>query len=371
MPPRCLLAWSLAYFSFAGGFVLLMLPMLGFEIVGSVLAANLLIDLGTVLNFLAVVTYLKRPWRDLWVLVPAGLLALLEIAYVAWHFENLRVMVTLGCALRGILTIAAGTALWQCPDESRRPVARLAAAIHGLWALILFCRILWWLLTPNAVVTVDPTSAFGLLSRLILTVAIIPCFLWMLMRQLDAELLRFASHDALTGLVNRRVVWERGTARAAQLAGQNAALAVILIDVDHFKNINDQWGHPAGDKVLIAVGRQLADTAGQGDLVGRIGGEEFLVLPAKPGEAAALAERLRAAVAALQISVDGGQTLHCTISLGVAAADEGAFDWQQLVGNADAALYAAKEAGRNRVVSAEPKFGSPGLERKALVRTLR
>ncbi|WP_010542955.1 sensor domain-containing diguanylate cyclase [Sphingomonas elodea] len=351
VPPRSLLCWCIAYLSFAVGFAVLMLPAFDIEPPGMPLFGNLLIDVGAALNFVAIVLYLKRPRSELWVLLPAALLALIEAGYVLSHFENMRVMVGLGCAARGILTVAAALALWQCNDPSRRPVARLAAAIHGVWALMLLSRIAWWLFNPAAEVTFDPTTAFGLTTRLVLTCAITPCFLWMLARQLDAELLRYASRDTLTGLANRRVVWEQGQARLTQAARQHRAMALLIIDVDHFKKVNDGWGHAAGDAVLAAVARALAGAASDGDLVGRIGGEEFLVLPAHPGAALALAERLRAAVAGLQIAVEGGAVLRCTISVGHAETRDGSGAWQRLVNEADRALYAAKQGGRNRVVS--------------------
>lgn len=357
VPPRSLLCWCVAYLSFSVGFAVLMLPAFGIRTPGLGLFGNLLIDAGAALNFVAIVLYLKRPRLDLWVLFPAALLALIEAGYVLWHFENMRVMVVLGCAARGILSVAAAKALWQCADESRRPVARLAAVIHGLWASMLLSRILWWLFNPAAEVTFDPTTAFGLTSRLVLTCAIMPCFLWMLARQLDAELLRYASRDTLTGLANRRVVWEQGQARLAQAARQHRALAVLMIDVDHFKKVNDSWGHAAGDAVLVAVAQALAEAASDGDLVGRIGGEEFLVLPARAATAAALAEQLRAAVADLRVTIDGGAVLRCTISVGHAEAAGTAVDWHRLVTEADSALYAAKQGGRNRVVSRESRPG--------------
>jgi len=351
VPPYSLLAWCIAYLAFAAGFGVLMLPAFAISLPRLGLFGNLLIDLGAALNFAAVHLYLKRPRIELWILVPALLLAMIEVAYVLSHFENMRVMVALGCAVRGILTVGAAMALWQCFDESRRPVARLAAAIHAIWALVLLVRMLWWVFNPAADGDWDPTTSFGLTARLVLTCAITPCFLWMLTRQLDAELLRYASRDPLTGLVNRRVIWEQGLARAAQATRQRRAVAALMIDVDHFKKVNDGWGHAAGDAVLRAVAHALSETVSPGDVVGRVGGEEFLVLPAHPGTTAALAERLRAVVADLQIPVEGGSVLQCTISLGHAEAPNGNGTWQRLVNEADHALYAAKQGGRNRVVS--------------------
>jgi diguanylate cyclase (GGDEF)-like protein len=351
VPPRSLLCWCAAFLAFAAGFAVLMQPAFGLWTPWLGLCGNLLIDLGSALNFVAVVLYLKRPSRDLWVLLPAALIALAEATYVLSHFEDMRVMVVLGGTARGILTVAAAVVLWSCKDESRRSVARLAAAIHAVWALMLLSRMLWWMFNPVAERTFDPTTPFGLTARLVLTCAITPCFLWMLTRQLDAELLHHATRDALTGLLNRRVVWEQGRARTVQAARQNRPLAVLMIDIDHFKRVNDDWGHGAGDAVLAAVGRTLAEAIGADAIAGRVGGEEFLVVPACAADAAALAERLRMAVEALRVPVDGGAILCCTISIGHARGEGPGLDWQRLVTDADRALYAAKRAGRNRVVS--------------------
>lgn len=351
VPPRSLLCWCAAFLAFAAGFAVLMLPAFGLWTPGLGLCGNLLIDLGSALNFVAVVLYLKRPRRDLWVLLPAALIALAEAAYVLSHFEDMRVMVALGGSARGILTVAAAAALWSCKDESRRSIARLAAAIHGVWAMMLFSRMLWWMFNPAAERTFDPTTPFGLTARLVLTCAITPCFLWMLTRQLDAELLHYATRDTLTGLLNRRVTWEQGQARVTQAARQDRPLAVLMIDVDHFKRVNDDWGHGAGDAVLAAVGRTLAATLGEDEVAGRVGGEEFLVVPAVAAGAAALAERLRVAVEALRVPVGGGAVLGCTISIGYAQGHGAGLDWQRLVADADRALYAAKRGGRNRVVT--------------------
>lgn len=353
VPPLSLLCWCATYVAFAAGFAFLLFPTFKLWISASDrMAGNLLIDLGTAMNLVAVLLYLKRPRAEYWVLVPASLLALSEAIYVLSYSEDMRVMVSLGCVVRAMLTGAAATALLKCADDSRRQVARLAAMIHVAWAVMLVSRMLWWLFNPHADATVDPTSPLALATRLVLTSAITPCLFWMLTRQLDAELLRYASRDALTGLVNRRVMWEQGQARAAHAVRQSRTLAVLIIDIDHFKSINDRWGHPAGDAALVAVARTLSETVAKEDLVGRIGGEEFLVLPAEPLNALALAERLRAAAAALSIPLENGQVLQCTISVGHAQADAADADWQRVVTAADEALYGAKRRGRNRVVSA-------------------
>ncbi len=147
-----------------------------------------------------------------------------------------------------------------------------------------------------------------------------------------------ASHDALTGALNRAAI----THRAEHTLG-----AVILLDIDHFKRINDHYGHPCGDATLIELSRRVLAALPEEAMFGRLGGEEFLVIcPGMHlGEAAIQAETLREHIAG-QAFIDGGHELHVTISAGVAVLMADAHEAYQ---RADAALYRAKSHGRNRV----------------------
>jgi len=162
-----------------------------------------------------------------------------------------------------------------------------------------------------------------------------------------------AIRDGLTNLYNRRFFAARLHAEvvAAQRAG--TPLSVIMIDVDHFKRINDLWGHAAGDEVLQRVADTLISYVRPDDLSARFGGEEFVaLLPGTPlAEAADVAERIRAAIAALQISsLVTAEAPQVTASLGVTALDPDVATVDQLLQRADNAMYAAKAEGRNRCV---------------------
>jgi diguanylate cyclase (GGDEF)-like protein len=162
-----------------------------------------------------------------------------------------------------------------------------------------------------------------------------------------------AATDSLTGLPNSRAVRDT-VKRLAALAGRTAEpLAAAMLDLDHFKQINDSFGHERGDDVLAAVGAVLREQLRDSDFVGRLGGEEFVVLlPATDRDGAvAAAEKIRAAIAGLSIR---GVDRQITISIGLAVIPEHAGDGDGLLRSADRALYAAKEHGRNRVEVAVP-----------------
>ena len=166
-------------------------------------------------------------------------------------------------------------------------------------------------------------------------------------RQHEAELERLASRDALTGLANHRIFHERLRDELALTRRHVRPLSVVLLDLDHFKRINDTHGHLAGDDALRTVGRRLAGMVREGELLARVGGEEFAwLLPGATGPGAvAAAERARRAIAATPCPGIGTVTL----SAGVAAVD-GRGSADDLYANADAALYRAKAEGRNRTV---------------------
>ncbi|TMB92680.1 MAG: diguanylate cyclase [Chloroflexi bacterium] len=164
--------------------------------------------------------------------------------------------------------------------------------------------------------------------------------------KLNAELARQAASDSLTGLANRRgfdSYWAREISRSQRY---NTSIALVMFDIDHFKAINDSYGHGVGDAVLTTISEMLSADLRQSDLLARIGGEEFaLGLPnANEAAAALVAEKVRLLVSRRVIAP---LTAPCTISAGVASSTSTPAD--RLVEAADAALYDAKRAGRNRV----------------------
>jgi len=159
-----------------------------------------------------------------------------------------------------------------------------------------------------------------------------------------------AASDALTGLPNRRAADETLKRMMAHAGRRVSPLSAVLLDLDHFKQVNDMHGHEQGDRALAAVGQILSSTLRASDFAARYGGEEFLILLPDTNRAAAqdVAEKLRLAIAGAEISGVGS----LTASFGIAALPDDASEAEQLIRKADRALYAAKAAGRNRVETA-------------------
>ena len=170
---------------------------------------------------------------------------------------------------------------------------------------------------------------------------------------LELELLHDARTDSLTGLDNRRAMLERGRVELKRASRSGVPVSVILCDLDHFKNINDKYGHEAGDAALVRSAMVLRRALRESDAIGRWGGEEFMaILPGTdaPG-AAEVAERMRLAIA---VTAFDGLSEGTTISIGVASSEQfedPGMEWDLLIKEADQRLYRAKREGRNRVVS--------------------
>jgi two-component system, cell cycle response regulator len=167
--------------------------------------------------------------------------------------------------------------------------------------------------------------------------------------ELEEALRVQADRDPLTGMFNRRAILEALEHEASRSRREGKNLAVLMLDVDHFKQVNDKYGHLTGDQVLREVSRRMRHSLRDYETVGRYGGEEFLAIVCNADENVAhlVAERIRVAVSATQVITDRG-SFQVTISIGAACAKGARTNSSSMISRADVALYQAKSQGRNR-----------------------
>jgi diguanylate cyclase (GGDEF)-like protein len=236
-----------------------------------------------------------------------------------------------------------------------RPLA--LKGIIGLAVAALYLALDWACRGRGAPIGLPPGVLEGLYYFNVVGTMVILTFLaavyYHLINQAQAALREMASTDPLTRLRNRRAMSEAMRHEHERQRRTGAPLSFILCDLDRFKAVNDTFGHDAGDTVLQAVSRALADGLRQVDAIARWGGEEFLIMlpDTAAAEAAQVAERLRQRVESQRVALPGAHALHTTVTLGVATVNPQE-SVEQTIARADAALYRGKHEGRNRVVEA-------------------
>jgi diguanylate cyclase (GGDEF)-like protein len=279
----------------------------------------------------------------------SGMLAAdIDSAFAAYRQDLLRRLWLQGLFI-GLAGVLFGVLIWQQFRLLDHRLIRRIKALEADMAKTDFDRSLLAQRTATDEIDAMHNELAGLLNRL---------------TDQNAELGRLATTDGLTGLANRRALFERLEQEAYRARRYGAPLSLILFDIDHFKRINDSWGHGAGDQVLREIARTTQEVLRKTDIAGRYGGEEFLVL--LPGvdleEATSLARRLNQQISQEVITSESGGSQAVTVSVGVAmlAPDESG---EELIQRADRALYRAKRGGRNRVERAFSPSGPHARER--------
>jgi diguanylate cyclase (GGDEF)-like protein len=259
-----------------------------------------------------------------------------------------------GAIVIAAYTLSIALELWR--ERRQSMFSRTAAVIVP----IMHCAIF---LMPIVMEVVWPSSLgngwLELLALETMIYAVGTAFIVLLMVK-DQQVLfhrTAASTDALTGLLNRRAFMEAAVNLSAQQEKKGAQITLMMFDLDHFKSINDRFGHATGDDALRMFAASVSASLRVNDIVGRLGGEEFAAIVAADGEIGGrIAERVRAGFEIAGVEISGHQ-IGATVSIGTAtaAADKHSVEW--LIARADAALYAAKKSGRNRVCAAPPWTG--------------
>ena len=233
-------------------------------------------------------------------------------------------------------------------------VSRVTACVLFAYMCVIIYRLVLISSDAYAIQPSDVKDARGLYSLLAmmgLGACLALTYLWFYVAEIYADLARTACLDPLTGVLNRRALETEASREISRVTRHAAPLALVLLDLDYFKRINDRFGHRTGDEALRALVAVLRRELREVDLVARIGGEEFVILlPNSTGEMAVnVAERLRSAIENTVVSYEDS-VVHFTVSAGVAPMLSTDATWESILHRADDAMYVAKRTGRNRVV---------------------
>jgi diguanylate cyclase (GGDEF)-like protein len=310
---------------------------------------------GQALTVVALRMLLKRPlrWRTALLLGVAGWLG---VTWLSTAHPNYLLRVLYGSIIIACNSGLNIQALW---GGCRRRETRAQCLL--LWTYFLVVALLIWrcgslLLLATPPQGINAPSPVNLIYVLMLGVQPLLAsvgFLLLYNEILQRELYELARIDPLTGVTNRLGLLEASATLLEQARAKQESIGVLLIDADHFKSINDRFGHDDGDRVLLELVANIRCMLRGSDLVGRVGGEEFLVLSpsVKTPDLLALAERIRSAIERTPFRI-AGQAYALTVSIGAAIAQSDEPDMMGARRRADVALYEAKRAGRNCVMIA-------------------
>lgn len=311
--------------------------------------ANALVTLVHSMLLAGVLEFLGRKSRWLPLAVFALLMGTAGAVWPeGWHVLRNRILVLAPVYLAMDLT--AGILLWRAGNSHRERFQNLAALAFLLNSVLFVVRIAHALFaaTPSASFDGGPFQTLVYVLGLVFISSLTIGLALLMFRSKELELQKLVHRDPMTGLFNRRSLFEHAAREQARSERYDDALAFVLLDIDEFKTVNDTFGHGAGDEVICQAALRIGCALRDVDSAFRLGGEEFLILlPATDIDAAiAVAERLRSAISHAPMDVIGRRI---TASFGVTELARGQEDWESAMRRADVALYRAKDEGRNRV----------------------
>ncbi len=283
----------------------------------------------------------------------AGLVFIQSIWFVILH-PDVHARVVANSLVFALCNAACARALFIRIGQPLRTAYWFTGASFALVATTLLLRAVIVFLAPANTYTLyaqTPINPAGFFIGSMAQMCIAFGFVLMLNYRLSADLQKLALSDALTGALNRRSLEQEAARLSARCTRTGDTLAIMMIDVDHFKSINDRYGHPVGDEVLRHLAAVAQKTIRSDDCFARYGGEEFCILLPSTIEKDAwiLADRLRQNYAELVMEF-GNKVLRSTISIGVSDSIHAGLEFSSLVAAADLAMYRAKQEGRNRVM---------------------
>ncbi|HEX9200496.1 MAG TPA: GGDEF domain-containing protein [Acidobacteriaceae bacterium] len=347
---------------FAGALILILVKLILQGLEGKVpavlsgMVANELYLISSMLQMMGLHWFVVRaPFRHRWPFVAIGLAlatyTAMFLGKIPYSGNVINIPNVVVCAVSAGMLIKYGRA---AVSRVTTVILCAEAVVMGYRALLTNFRYTRPWETVNA--QTDPRWLYSLAVMALLSTCMVMCDFWYLVTELGKELARQARTDPLTGALNRRAMEEAALRETSRTIRHGHGLSMIVVDVDHFKQLNDTRGHAAGDRALQALVRQIKTTLRTNDLLARTGGEEFTVLlpETTAAEGVVAAERLRRAVEALEVIYED-KPIKFTVSAGVAQFDPSQGDWESMMRRADTAMYEAKEHGRNAVYPALSK----------------
>lgn len=313
-----------------------------------------LIALAINLQRIGIRRFSSQPHQWRWVWISTLLVMALNIWFVVLA-PDVNHRVVANSFMYGVLTLSCARALLHRVDPALRTAYWFTGGAFLLLGLVLLARSGYVLVFPHqhyglyAHLAINPVTFF---TVSMVQLALVFGLVLMMHYRIANDLQTLAARDSLTGALNRRSLEEMfGHLRALYLRS-GGVMSVMMIDVDHFKRINDVHGHLVGDEVLRRLSRIIESTIRKQDYFARYGGEEFCILmpSTSESEAAIIATRLRELYAATSMGTDGDDW-YSSISIGVADSTTSGFEYEPLMAAADRAMYTAKQTGRDRVVA--------------------
>lgn len=322
----------------------------------SILVPNLLLAAALAMKLASVHEYQGRPWPRWKCLLPV---ALMLVLLVLLEYDDFQGRLTYGGLIYAAQMLMIAQVLHTDVESRRGRAWWLLYGVTAAMVPILVLRALAAFFGADYFATVEGTMAPNTIQLMIfvcmIALGILGSLGFVLMdkERSDLELRSMAMTDFLTKALNRRAFTERAEQQMALAHRTGLPLALLMIDVDHFKQVNDEYGHAAGDAVLVEIARVIGGCIRKQDTLGRYGGEEFGVLLPSTDQAGAMvvAEKLRSTVEAMRCRAKS-KSISVTISIGVtfchATCANCSPDLNEFLGDADRALYQAKHSGRNR-----------------------
>jgi diguanylate cyclase (GGDEF)-like protein len=316
------------------------------------IVSNILLLTGSGLFYIALSQFTGFSYSKAFVIGVLGIVSSFLLYFTFWD-DNLgkrMIIFSLGSVAMLVVLISQ---LWRIRRTALQFSATLMLVsflVHGLFLLLRTISII--LEPPQETLSLSPVQSATYLLSFAISFFWSMGFILMVSHRLRNDLMEIATIDVLTRIPNRRATQAFLEKEISRAQRHQTEYSVLLIDIDNFKQVNDRWGHAVGDEVLVKTARMFQSMIRKQDLVGRWGGEEFLIIMPDPCDAEALAERVRSDVARGEYP-NGTASFHITVSIGIACANQ-PMTGDEILKQADNALYRAKRT-KNTVKIAEQK----------------